>query len=72
MNGDSVDSFDNGDFATYVNIWFGSPEDTSRLRLRFSALNNGGRIEVRLGGTQGEIIGQFYREYLYSHCVICI
>lgn len=62
VNGDNVEDFDSGDFATFVNIWFGNIGDTSRLRLRFSASNNGGRMEVRLGGTQGEIIGQFYRE----------
>lgn len=62
VNGDNVEDFDSGDFATFVNVWFGSIGDTSRVRLRFSASNNGGRMEARLGGTQGEIIGQFYRE----------
>uniref|UniRef100_A0A7S4V4Q2 Apple domain-containing protein n=1 Tax=Ditylum brightwellii TaxID=49249 RepID=A0A7S4V4Q2_9STRA len=59
-NGDSLYDFDSGDWVTYTGIWFGAVGDTARIRLQFSAFNDGGKIEARLGGVDGEIIGYFY------------
>lgn len=59
-NGDSLYDFDSGDWVTYTGIWFGDAGDTARIRLQFSAFNDGGKIEARLGGVDGEIIGYFY------------
>ena len=56
----SLSDFDSGDWVTYTGIWFGDAGDTSRIRLRFSAFNQGGKIEARLGGVNGDIIGHFY------------
>lgn len=59
-SGESLDDFDSGDWATYTGIWFGDVGDTARIRLHFSAFNQGGQIEARLGVVDGEIIGHFY------------
>lgn len=60
VNGDSLENFDTGDWATYTDLWFGAAGDTTRIRIRFSALNQGGKIEARLGGVYGEVIGLFH------------
>ena len=59
-NEGSLYDFDSGDWVTYTGIWFGDAGDTSRIRLRFSAFNHGGKIEARIGGVDGDIIGHFY------------
>mmetsp|Transcript_11682 Transcript_11682/g.19850 ORF Transcript_11682/g.19850 Transcript_11682/m.19850 type:complete len:159 (-) Transcript_11682:1957-2433(-) len=58
--GERLYDFDSGDWVTYTGIWFGAVGDTARIRLQFSAFNDGGKIEARLGGVDGEIIGYFY------------
>ena len=51
--------FDRNDWFTYNNMSFGSAGETTRIRLRFAKGAYSGRMEVRLGDRNGQLIGTF-------------
>merc|ERR1712183_254049 len=50
---------DNGNFITYSSLNFGSYGATSSIKVTYSKGNHGGRMEIRLNGPDGDIIGEF-------------
>jgi hypothetical protein len=52
-------SFDKGDFATYSQVNFGTPGTTEGIIIRYSKASNGGSMEVRLGGRDGDLLATF-------------
>lgn len=52
--------FDRGDFVGYENIWFGEEGDVSKITVRYAKGSSGGRIEARLDGRYGAVLGSFY------------
>ena len=42
--------FGRGDFVAYDDIWFGEVGDVSKMLVRYSKGNSGGRMEIRLNG----------------------
>jgi len=59
MEGTAVAYFDDGDFVTYSQVNFGAPGATEGIILRYAKRNNGGSMEVRLGGPTGRLLGEF-------------
>jgi hypothetical protein len=55
----SIGYIDDTDWWSYNNCYFGEEGDTTRIRLRFSKGNNGGTLQIRLGGKNGDIIATF-------------
>jgi len=51
--------FDNNDYVTYSQVNFGSPGSTDGIRLSYAKANDGGRVEVRLGGPTGTLLTEF-------------
>jgi hypothetical protein len=51
---------DKEDHITYSGLNFGSYGDTSSIKITYSKHSNGGRIEIRLDGPDGDVIGEFY------------
>ncbi len=57
----AVGYFDNGDYLTYKNLNFGPSGTTKSIRFRYSkGLNTGGKVELRIGGPNGILIGEFF------------
>ena len=54
-----VGYFDDGDFVTYTHVNFGSAGTTDGIRIRTAKGNDGGTVEVRLGGPTGTLLAQF-------------
>lgn len=52
--------FGRGEFVAYDNIWFGEVGEVSKILVRYSKGNNGGRMEFRLDHRYGPVIGNFY------------
>jgi len=60
--GESIGHFDNNDYVTYNSLNFGDTGITKSILLRYSkgnADNQGQKVELRIGGSDGEIIGEF-------------
>lgn len=51
--------FDAEDFVTYTNIDFGSTGETDGIRFNYAKSNDGGSMEVRLGGRTGSLLATF-------------
>ena len=51
--------FDNNDYLTYNSLNFGPSGTTKRVQLRYSKGSNGGKIELRIGGPTGTLIGEY-------------
>ena len=51
--------FDNGDYLTYSSINFGSSGTSTRILITYAKNNTGGKIEIRIGGPGGTLIGTF-------------
>ena len=58
-NDSLVGFFDINDYLTYNRINFGSSGTSTRIKVRYARASSGGRVEIRLGGPQGQLIGQF-------------
>ena len=58
--GETIGWFDNGDHITYESLNFGSLGTTKSIRISYAKATNGGRMEIRLGGPEGTLIGEFY------------
>ena len=59
-NGENIVSFDSDDFITYGSINFGQSGTTKSIRLYYAKGNReGAKLEARLGGREGEIIGEY-------------
>jgi hypothetical protein len=58
--GETIGWFDNGDHMTYESLNFGPLGTTKSIRLSYSKGSNNGRVEIRLGGPEGTLIGEFY------------
>ena len=56
---DAVGCFDNTDYITYGPVNFGPSGTTKTIKVLFAKANGGGRMEVRLGGSTGTLIGEF-------------
>jgi len=55
-----VSHFDRKDFMLYDDVWFGSAGETTKIRLRFAKKGRRRtKMEVRLDGLHGKIIGSF-------------
>ena len=59
----AIGHFDNGDYLTYTDIDFGSSGTTKSILLNHSKGNRDGKVEVRLGGPDGEVISTFTPSY---------
>ncbi len=59
QNGSLLTHWDNNDFVLYDNVWFGKEGDAAMIRVNFAKGCCWGKIEVRLDGRQGPIIGTF-------------
>ena len=57
-----INHFSSNDYVTYSNINFGSSGTTKNIRLSYSKNNNGGSVEMRLGGNTGPLIGTYAPE----------
>ncbi len=51
--------FDDGDYVTYSQINFGEAGTTKGILMNYAKGNEGGRVEMRLGGSTGPIIAEF-------------
>lgn len=59
-NGSILGYWDSNDFVLFNNVWFGEEGgDVATMRVNFSKGSNRGKIEVRLDGLEGPIIGTF-------------
>jgi hypothetical protein len=57
---DYVGHFDNNDYLTYNSLNFGPSGTTKSIKIRYAKGNNGGKlVELRLGGPNGELIGEY-------------
>ena len=65
--GQYVEDFDEGDFVTYKDVDFG-PDGTSKsVRMGLVKVTDvGGKVELRLGGRDGQLIGEFYPHQEYG------
>ncbi|MDD3079943.1 MAG: glycoside hydrolase family 76 protein [Paludibacter sp.] len=66
----------NGAWAAYYNVDFGN-RTASRVMFRYAAIYDGGKIEIRLGNPQGNLVGSFdvtatagWDDYQYGLCNI--
>ena len=73
-NGETIGHFDNGDHVTYESLNFGPYGTTKSILLSYAKGNRNGRLEIRLGGLEGELIGEFlptntggWGEYIDTH-----
>jgi hypothetical protein len=58
--GETIGWFDNGDHMTYESLNFGSLGTTKSIRVSYAKASTGGRMEIRLGGPEGTLIGELY------------
>ena len=61
-NTQAITHFSSDDYLTYSNINFGSSGTTKSIRLSYSKGNDGGELEMRLGGPEGNLIGTYTPE----------
>jgi hypothetical protein len=55
--------YDNNDYLTYTHVNFGPAGTTNGIHIRYAKANNGGNVEVRLGGPTGTLVGVFNPAY---------
>jgi hypothetical protein len=60
-NGANIGYISNNDYLTYNNLNFGPSGTTKSVQLRYSKKRNnrGGKVELRIGGPNGRLIGEF-------------
>jgi hypothetical protein len=58
--GETIGCFHNGDHMTYESLNFGPLGTTKSIRVSYAKKNTGGRMEIRLGGPEGTLIGELY------------
>jgi len=58
-DGTTIGYFDNGDYMTYESVNFGPSGTTKSILFNYAKANRNGRMEIRLGGVDGELIGEF-------------
>jgi len=60
-NGANIGYIRNNDYLTYNNLNFGPSGTTKSVQLRYSKKRNnrGGKVELRIGGPNGRLIGEF-------------
>ena len=51
--------FDNGDYVTYSSINFGQAGTTHSMNINYAKSRSGGKVEIRLGGSDEKIIGEY-------------
>jgi len=51
--------FDDTDYITYANVNFGPAGTTDLILIEYAKGNNGGRVQVRLDGADGTLVGEF-------------
>ncbi len=56
---DKLTHFDQNDYVTYSSLNFGPAAATKSIRLSYAKGNHNGKVEMRLGGPQGEIIATY-------------
>ena len=55
----AVGFFDKNDYLTYNRVNFGPSGSSKKIKVRYARGSSGGKIEIRLGGPQGQLIGEF-------------
>ena len=58
-NGAYIGYFANNDYLTYNSLNFGRSGTTKSVQLRYAKGNYGGKLELRIGGTTGTLIGEY-------------
>ena len=58
-NGAHIGHFDNNDYLTYNSLNFGPSGTTKSVQLRYAKRNNGSKLELRIGGPTGTLIGEY-------------
>ena len=58
-NQEYINHMYDGDFITYDSLNFGSSGDTNSIKITYSKGNDNGYVELRLGGPEGQLIGNF-------------
>ena len=58
-DGAHVGYIDNNDYLTYNSLNFGPSETTKGVQLRYAKNSVGGKLELRIGGPDGTLIGEF-------------
>jgi len=58
-NGAYIGYFDNNDYLTYNSLNFGPSGTTKSVQIRYSKGDNGGKLELRIGGPTGTLIGEY-------------
>ena len=58
-NGAYIGHFDNNDYLTYNSLNFGPSGTTMSVELRYAKRNNGSKLELRIGGPTGTLIGEY-------------
>ena len=61
--GETIGGFENGDHMTYESLNFGPLGTTKSIRVSYAKGNTGGRMEIRLGGPEGTLIGELYPKH---------
>ena len=60
VGGDAyIGHFDNNDYLTYNSLNFGPSGTTKSVELRYAKRNNGSKLELRIGGPTGTLIGEY-------------
>ena len=59
VSGTTVNSWHIDDYATYASVNFGEPGTTKGIKVNYAKSNDGGKMEIRLGGPTGTIIAEF-------------
>ena len=60
VSGTIVSNWDTNDYATYASVNFGEAGTTKGIKINYAKGNDGGKIEIRLGGTtSGTTIAEF-------------
>merc|ERR1712154_246354 len=54
-----IGCFDNNDFVSYGPVNFGPSGTTKSIRIEFSKGTQTGKLEARLGGPEGDLLGVF-------------
>merc|ERR1712150_392093 len=59
VGSNAIGYFDNGDYVTYSSINFGQAGTTYSMNINYAKSGSGGKVEIRLGGSDGKIIGEY-------------
>ena len=59
FSGGKVGWFDNNDYITYSSLNFGELGTTYSMKINYAKSGTGGKVEIRLDGPDGKIIGEY-------------